>query len=108
MARKLESVWEGSRFMLPEHVQQLKQEMQERGQRSKPLLDPDELELIDQALGYSLLEREQITIILFDPYKDLKVRGVVQRVDRQLRRIKFQSEEDYSWIKIDDVIRVIT
>lgn len=108
MVRKLESVWEGSRFMLPEHVQQLRQEMQERGRRSKPLLDPDELELIDQALGYSLLEQEQITIILFDPFADLKVRGAVLKVDKQLRQIKFQSEEDYSWIKIDDVIRVIT
>jgi hypothetical protein len=108
MSKKLGNVLEGSRFMLPEHVQQLKQEMQEQSRRSRPVLDPDEWELIDQALGYSLLEQEQITIVLFDPYKDLKVRGVVVQVDRQLRRIKFQSEEDYSWIKIDDVIRVIT
>lgn len=108
MARKLESVWEGSRFMLPEHVQQLREEMQEQGRRSRPAIDPDEWELIDQALGYSLLKQEQITIVLFDPYKDLKVRGVVVKVDRQLRRIKFQSEEDFSWINIDDVIRVIT
>lgn len=108
MAKKLESVWEGSRFMLPEHVQQIRQEMQEQGRRSRPVIDPDEWELIDQALGYALLEQEQITIVLFDPYKDLKVRGVVVKVDRQLRRIKFQMEEDFSWIKIDDVIRVIT
>lgn len=108
MGKKLESVWEGSRFMLPEHVQLLRQEMQEQGRRNRPVIDPDEWEMIDQALGYSLLKAEQITIVLFDPYKDLKVRGVVVKVDRQLRRIKFQSEEDFSWIKIDDVIRVIT
>ncbi|AIQ59664.1 YolD-like family protein [Paenibacillus borealis] len=108
MGKKLESVWEGSRFLLPEHVQLLRQEMQEQGRRSRPAIDPDEWELIDQALGYALLEKEQITIVLFDPYKDLKVRGVVVKVDRQLRRIKFQMEEDFSWIKIDDVIRVIT
>lgn len=107
MARKLESVWEGSRFMLPEHVQQLRHEMQEQGRRSRPVIDSDEWELIDQALGYSLLKQEQMTIVLF-AYKDLKVRGVVVKVDRQLRRIKFQMEEDFSWIKIDDVIRVIT
>lgn len=108
MVKKLGNVWEGSRFMLPEHVQQLRQEMQEHGRRSRPVLDPDEWELIDQALGYSLLKQEQITIVLFDPYRDLKVRGAVVKVDRQLRRIKFQSEEDYSWIQIDDIIRVIT
>lgn len=108
MARKLESVWEGSRFMLPEHVQQIREEMKEQGRRSRPTIDPDESELIDQALGYSLLKQEQIIIVLFDHYKDLKVRGVVVQVDRQLRRIKYQSEEGYSWIKIDDVIQVNT
>ncbi|MEK3698222.1 hypothetical protein NYE33_14770 [Paenibacillus sp. FSL R10-2199] len=40
MAKKLESVWEGSRFMLPEHVQQLRQEIQEQGRRSRPVIDP--------------------------------------------------------------------
>lgn len=94
--------------MLPEHVQLLRQEMQEQGRRSRPVIDPDEWVLIDQALGYSLLKQEQITVVLFDSYKNLKVRGAVVKVDRQLRQIKFQSEEDYSWIQIDDIIRVIT
>lgn len=45
MAKKLESVWEGSRFMLPEHAQLLRQEMREQVRRSKPVIDPDEWEL---------------------------------------------------------------
>lgn len=76
MVKKLENVWEGSRFMLPEHVQQIKQEIQEQGRRSRPTIDLDEWELIDQSLGYSMLEGEQVTIVLFDPYIDLKGAGL--------------------------------
>jgi hypothetical protein len=29
-------------------------------------------------------------------------------IDKQLRRIKLQTDDDYDWIKIDDVIQVTT
>lgn len=106
--KKLESIWGSSRFMLPEHMQSISREMQDQGRRNKPVLDPDEWELIDQALGYSMSEREQITIVLFDPFTDIKVRGIVHRVNLPMRQIKIQMEEDYCWIKMDDVIRIIT
>ncbi|WP_169834386.1 hypothetical protein [Paenibacillus donghaensis] len=49
-----------------------------------------------------------LKVPLFNPSQDIKIRGVVLAVDRQLRRIKFQMEYDYDWIKIDDVIQVTT
>ncbi|OMD14280.1 hypothetical protein BJP47_23340 [Paenibacillus odorifer] len=45
---------------------------------------------------------------MFDSVQDVKVRGMALQVDRQLRQIKFQLEEDYGWIKIGDVIDAIT
>lgn len=52
--------------------------------------------------------REQITITQFEPVQDTKLRGVMMAIDRQLRRIKLQTVDDYDWIKIDDVIQVTT
>ncbi|WP_342436674.1 hypothetical protein NSS79_25580 [Paenibacillus sp. FSL L8-0436] len=49
-----------------------------------------------------------MTLVLFEPAQDVKVRGMVLKVEQQLRQIKFQLEEDYDWIKIDDVVKVIT
>ncbi|WP_445745081.1 hypothetical protein [Paenibacillus sp. FSL R10-2791] len=49
-----------------------------------------------------------MTITQFEPVQDIKLRGVVTAIDRQLRRIKLQTDDDYDWIKIDDVIQVTT
>lgn len=110
MVKKLESIWDCSRMMLPEHKIRIISD--ERGQqqrdRKKPLLDGQEWELIDQVFAYSKRYREQITITQFKQVQDIKIRGVVMAIDKQLRRIKLQMEYDYDWIKIDDVIQVTT
>ncbi|MFF2910032.1 YolD-like family protein [Paenibacillus sp. NPDC057934] len=108
MVRKLESIFDCSRMMLPEHKIRIISDERAQSLRSKPVLDSQEWELIDQVLAYSKRYREQITITQFDPVRDIKIRGVVLAVDRQLRRIKLQMEYDYDWIKIDDVIQVTT
>lgn len=72
------------------------------------MLDAQEWELIDQVLAYSKRYREQITITQFEPVQDIKLRGIVLAIDKQLRRIKLQTDDDYDWIKIDDVIQVTT
>ncbi|MNO34252.1 YolD-like protein [compost metagenome] len=110
MVKKLESIWDCSRMMLLEH--KLRIISDERGQRwrdrKKPMLDAQEWELIDQVLAYSKRYREQITITQFEPVQDIKLRGIVMAIDKQLRRIKLQTDDDYDWIKIDDVIQVTT
>lgn len=110
MVKKLDSIFDCSRMMTPEHKRRIISDEQEQQwrDRKKPMLDAQEWELIDLALRHSLQECEQVTLVLFDQVQDVKVRGVVLKVDQQLRQIKFQMEEDYDWIKIDDVIRVIT
>lgn len=106
--KKLESIFDCSRMLLPEHKLRIISDERAQGLRSKPILDAQEWELIDQVLSYSKRYNEQITITLFDPGQDIKVRGVVLAVDRQLRQIKFQMGYDYDWIKIDNVIQVST
>ncbi|WP_342435891.1 YolD-like family protein [Paenibacillus sp. FSL L8-0436] len=108
--KKLESIFDCSRMMTPEHKLRIISDEREQQwrDRKKPVLDAQELELIDQVLAYSKRYGEQITVTMFDPVQDIKVRGVVLAVDRQLRQIKLQMEYDYSWIKIDGVIQVIT
>ncbi|WP_438497996.1 YolD-like family protein [Paenibacillus sp. IHBB 3054] len=110
MADKLNSIFDCSRMMLPEHKRRIINDEQEQGWRDRkmPVLDAQEWELIDQALIYSMQQRQQITVNLFNLEQDIKLRGMVLKVDRQLRRIKLQLEDDYDWVKIDDLIGVIT
>lgn len=41
---------------------------------------------------------------VFNPFDDEEIRGVVASIDRPNRRIKLvRGEEDYSWIKIEEI-----
>jgi len=73
--KKLESIFDCSRLMLPEHKRRIISDERAQGLRTKPVLDAQEWELIDQVLAYSKRYNEQITITLFDPSKDIKVRS---------------------------------
>ncbi|WP_342436675.1 hypothetical protein NSS79_25585 [Paenibacillus sp. FSL L8-0436] len=57
--KKLESIFDCSRMMTPEHKQRIINDEQEQEwrDRKRPVLDVQEWELIDRALGYSLQER---------------------------------------------------
>ncbi|AIQ18608.1 hypothetical protein H70357_19305 [Paenibacillus sp. FSL H7-0357] len=106
--KKFDSIFDCSRMMTPEHKRRIIQDEEKQCLRSKPVLDAQEWELIDQVIAYSKRYNEQITITLFDPEKDHKIRGVVMSVDLQLRQVKLQIEYEYDWIKIDDVIHATT
>lgn len=110
MVKKLESIWDCSRMMLPEHkIRIISDEREQQWRdRKKPVLDAQEWELIDQVLTYSKRYGEQITITQFEQVQDIKIRGIVMTIDKHLRRIKLQTDDDYDWIKIDDVIQVTT
>ena len=77
--KKLESIFDCSRMMLPEHKLRIISDEQAQGLRSKPILDAQEWELIDQLLAYSKRYNEQITLTLFDPRRDIEVSGLVDR-----------------------------
>lgn len=107
--KKLEGngLWESSRMILPEHKQRIIRDEQEQGRREKPVLDAQEWELIDMALHQSKAEQVPVTITLFDPFDELLYKGIVLAVDQQLRRVKLRwSEDDWDWIKIDEIVSV--
>lgn len=104
MSKKLEGngLWESSRMILPEHKERIQEWRQRRNQRSRPELDEQELEHINAAIAWSLQTREPVRLKMYDPYEELALIGVVERVDRQLGRIRVNGD----WFKIDDIIGV--
>ncbi|MRN52010.1 YolD-like family protein [Paenibacillus monticola] len=103
MTKKLENIWECSRLVLPEHKQLIINEEREQGRRTRPVLDPQKVELIERALYKSMEDHSAITLTLYDPFEHRVAKGIMMKVDRQLG-IKFRwSEDEWDWIKIDDV-----
>lgn len=105
--KKLEGngLWESSRMMLPEHTIRIIHDEREQLRKEKPEIDPQEWELIDQALYYSMADHAPIKLTIFDAFVDRQAKGTVMKVDRQLKRIKISwSEEDWDWIEMSEII----
>lgn len=107
MASKLtgNGIIEGSRIILPEHREAYLNEMNKQERRGKPVLDEQEIQLIEQAILESYQECKSITLTVFNPFDDEELRGVVTSIDKPNRRIKLvRGDEDYSWPKIEEII----
>ncbi|WP_339271775.1 YolD-like family protein [Paenibacillus sp. FSL K6-1330] len=105
--KKLEGngLWESSRMMLPEHKEIIIRRQLEEGRKDRPTLDPQEMELIEQALAKSFHEHRAVTIRLFDEYLDTELTGIVVLIHTFRREIKLSmSEGEWHWIKIDEIV----
>ena len=106
MASKLSGngIYEGSRIILPEHREDYLNEMNVQEKRGKPILDAQEVQLIEESILESYQECRSVTLTVFNPFDYEEIRGVVASIDRPNRRIKLvRGEEDYSWIKIEEI-----
>ncbi|SDM41727.1 YolD-like protein [Paenibacillus sp. OK060] len=95
-------VYEGSR--IPEHREAYVKAMSEQERRGKPSLDEQEVKLIEQVILESYQELRTVTLTVFNPFDDEVMRGVVTSIDKPRREITLvQGEEDYSFIKIEEI-----
>ncbi|WP_342428572.1 YolD-like family protein [Paenibacillus sp. FSL L8-0158] len=110
MSKKLEGngLWESSRIIIPEHKEAYLKLMKDRQRRGKPELDDQEVQLIEQALIDSYNSRNTVTVIVFSPFDDTVMTGVVTSINTARREVKlFRGEDDFSWIKLEDIISAI-
>lgn len=105
--KKLEGngLWESSRMMLPEHKETIIRKQNEENLKTRLELDPQEVELIEQAINESFHERRCLTVKVWGEYEDTILRGVVVTVQTYLREIKLSiGKGEWKWIKIDNII----
>ncbi|GGH48590.1 hypothetical protein GCM10008014_12630 [Paenibacillus silvae] len=71
----------------------------------KPLLDEQEVQLIEEVIFQSYQQCCSVTLTVFNPFDDEKITGVITSIDRPNRTVKLvRRAEDYSWIKIEEII----
>ncbi|WP_141500936.1 YolD-like family protein [Paenibacillus luteus] len=100
--KKLEGngLWESSRMMLPEHIVRIREFNHDLLAKEKPVLDADELEVLERVVSASLSERTPITLRLYNRFEDLNVIGVVERIDTLKQRVMVDGE----WIQMADIL----
>ncbi|MGQ3478533.1 YolD-like family protein [Paenibacillus sp. TY11] len=100
--KKLEEngLWESSRIIIPEH------KVNERSTTAKkPELDDQEVQLIEQELIDSYNSRTAVTLVVFSPFDDAELRGIVTVINTARREVKLSRvEDDFSWIKLEEII----
>lgn len=109
MSKKLmgNGLFDSSRFMLPEHSERIRRHYVEEQRKEKPLLDDQEVQLIEQALVESYNRRTEVTLKLFGPFEDVVLTGVVTVLNSSRREVKLLgADEEYQWIGLDEILEV--
>jgi hypothetical protein len=107
VGKKLEGngLYESSRMIIPQHKEAILRQAQEEMRRVKPILDEQQWEMVEQALGESLREHVTVTLQLFGPFENRELRGIVNTVNSFLKEIRFYFPDgDFEWIKFEDII----
>ncbi|MCG7407669.1 YolD-like family protein [Paenibacillus sp. ACRRX] len=106
MSKKLQGngIWEASRMMLPEHKETIIRHRGEYDRKSRPQLDEQELEYINERLAQAAHDHESIAVELFEPYGNVNV--VVEVVGFETNRVRFLCDGERRWIDVEDIVRV--
>ncbi|KXG43807.1 YolD-like family protein [Tepidibacillus decaturensis] len=99
-------LWTGSRMMLTEHRQLLNKRLRDINKKQKPLLDEQQKEQMVQIISEAMVNDLEVIITLFDPYHEKRLTGKVLGIDPLLRRLQLGDEQEYSWIKLEDMIDI--
>jgi hypothetical protein len=102
--KKLEGngLWESSRMRLPEHQARIQQSTRELEKREKPALDPQKREEIGERLSRAYREGAEIGLVLFGPYGNRTIRGVIAKADPLARKLLIGG----AWIRVEDVVDI--
>lgn len=95
--------WQG--MFLPEHRERLQQLWDEQDKIDKPVLDEQQIELINQNLMAALAHRSLVRCNVYEDGYIKTYEGYIRRVDNQ--KIELSGSEGYYRIRYDNLISVL-
>lgn len=110
MSKKLSNngLWESSRMIIPQHKEALLRHQGERHRSERPQLDEQAWEEIGEQLQRSMMDREAITLNLFDPFERRTIAGIVVDIDMIGQRIRINEGDERYWIRAEDILGVMS
>ncbi|MDB5052923.1 MAG: YolD-like protein [Bacilli bacterium] len=109
MTKKLDDMWT-TKFLLPEHKVEIIEQEKELQRISRPTLDEQEVEIINEVIGRSVHSDCTIILTLYDVYQHRTLTGHVARIDHQLKQIKivlfnpYTDAGEWEWIALQDIV----
>ena len=91
-------------MILPEHREAWLNHIKEKKRRVKPELDEQEIQRISEVLAESYSNSCTVDLVLFRPFEDEHVSGVVVGLNTSRREVKLMLDEEYKWIKLAEIM----
>ncbi|MBS3679773.1 YolD-like family protein [Ornithinibacillus massiliensis] len=94
-------------LMLPEHVELLKSIWSEDKRIQRPLLDEQELELINNQIIEAYQDNQLITLTYYQSGKMLAISGTIQKFDQLKQKVLLKNlNEEILAIPFNDIYRI--
>ncbi|WP_416150748.1 YolD-like family protein [Salipaludibacillus sp. HK11] len=95
-------MWEGSRMMLPEHIQALRNRKKSKKQDPRPSLEEDDLTEFSLIATDSLNHMLHVTVVYWRDGFDQEITGVIDHMDHHLKRLKINGQ----WIHVRELKKI--
>lgn len=97
-------VYETSMIIMPEHREAWLAQCEQQKRRGKPDLDDQEIQQISEVLVESYSSSCTVDLVLFSPFDDEHVSGVVVGLNKSHHSVKLMLDEEYRWISLAEII----
>ncbi|MFO1442893.1 YolD-like family protein [Bacillus sp. Bva_UNVM-123] len=98
--------WESSRMMLPEHVEQFIQYRRDNGKITKPILDEQKIEEINDVLRIAIEDYTPVYLDVFHEGSIKTFKCYINKIDQMLRELNVTVEDSIEKVKIENVIDI--
>ncbi|MGY3717049.1 YolD-like family protein [Sutcliffiella cohnii] len=93
-------------MMLPEHVKMIRNLAIEDEYVTKPELDEQQLELLNEKIGEAMEFGSEVTIHYFEDHEIKSIVGNIHYADPVKRRLHVVTGEEVVYLKLDGVINI--
>ncbi|GEK58896.1 YolD-like family protein [Marinococcus halophilus] len=100
--------WESSRMILPEHREMWLRHQKEDRMKFRPVWDEQQLEEFSRRLQDALVSGSTVTLHVFDPYAEIKMRGKILHLDALNKTIKMKAGGGIQYVGVQDIMDVET
>lgn len=92
-------LWESSRMIMPQHKEAAQRQQREEARRKRVELDDQEKELVARFMDHAHRSRQPVKLRMYDPFEDVYVIGVVERLESLTARFRVDGE----WFYLEDI-----
>ncbi|WP_036673884.1 YolD-like family protein [Paenibacillus sp. FSL R5-192] len=99
-------LYETSRMIMPEHREAWLAQCEQQKRRGKPELDDQEMQRISEVLVDSYNRSSTVDLILFNPFFEEPISGVVVGLNSARCEIKMMLEDEFRWVSLAEIVSV--